>query len=81
MPQTTGRSSQDTKAEPLLLAEYDSVVRDQLSHGIIEVVNNPSLSEHDHDNCLPHHGVVQRDKTTAKLRIVDDASAKMKAPP
>ena len=34
------------KQNPPLLAEYNSVIRDQLSRGIIEVVDNPSPDEH-----------------------------------
>ena len=51
-----------------------------MSRGIVEVVNDPSLSEHDQVHYLPHHGVVRQDKTTSKLRIVYVASAKMKGP-
>ena len=68
------------KQNPQLLAEYDSIVRDQLSCGMIEVVEDPSSRDHDRVHYLPHHGVVQQDKTTSKLRIVYDASAKMKGP-
>ena len=68
------------KQNPQLLAEYDSIIRDQMSCGIVEVVNDPSLSEHDRVHYLPHHGVVRQDKTTSKLRIVYDASAKTKGP-
>ena len=62
------------------LAEYNSVIRDQLSRWIIEVVDDPSLDEHDRVHYLPHHGVVRHDKTTSKLRIVYDASAKTTGP-
>lgn len=68
------------KQNPPLLAEYDSVIRDQLSRGVVEVVDNPSSSEHDRVHYLPHHGVVRRDKTTSKLRIVYDASARTNGP-
>ena len=68
------------KQNPPLLAEYDSVIRDQLSRGIIEVVNNTSLDGHERIHYLPHHGVVRQDKTTSKLRIVYDASAKTNGP-
>ena len=68
------------KQNPPLLVEYDSVIRDQLSRGIIEVVNNTSLDGHERIHYLPHHGVVRQDKTTSKLRIVYDASAKTNGP-
>ena len=68
------------KQNPQLLAEYDSIIRDQLNRGMIEVVDDPSSSEHDQVLYLPYHGVVRQDKTTSKLRIVYNASAKMKGP-
>ena len=48
------------KQNPPLLAEYDSVIRDQLSRGIIKVVNNTSLDGHERIYYLPHHGVVRQ---------------------
>ena len=68
------------KQNPPLLAEYDSVIRDQLNRGIVEVVDSPSSDENDRVHYLPHHGVVRQDKTTSKLRIVYDASAKTSGP-
>jgi hypothetical protein len=68
------------KQNPPLLAEYDSVIKDQLKRGIIEVVDDPSVDVRDRVHYLPHHGVVQPDKTTSKLRIVYDASAKTSGP-
>ena len=43
--------------------------------GIIERV--PPLQENSHDShFLPHHGVLWEDKSTTKLRVVFDGSAK-----
>ena len=42
---------------------------------MIEVVDDPSSSEHDRVHYLPHHGVVRQDNFKAY-----DASAKMKSP-
>ena len=62
-----------------VLKEYDRTIQDQLKNGIIEPVrlgepcSNPV-------HYLPHHAVVRQDKTTTKLRIVYDASAKQKGP-
>lgn len=53
-----------------LLVEYDSVIRDQLNRGIIEVVTDPSPTNNDQMHYLPHHGVVQQDKTTSKLKMI-----------
>ena len=49
------------KQKPQLLAEYDYIIRDQLSRGIVEVVNDPSLSEHDRVHYILHHDVVRQD--------------------
>ena len=46
------------KQNPQLLAECDSIIRDQLNRGMIEVVDDPSSSEHERVHYLPHHGVV-----------------------
>ena len=68
------------KQNTSLLAEYDTVIKDQLNRGIVEVIDNPSSSGHDRVHYLPHHGVVRQDKTTSKLRIVYDASARSTLP-
>ena len=58
---------------PAVLREYDSVIRDQESKGIIENVGvEPPGKVH----YLPHREVVRSDKQTTKLRIVFDASSK-----
>ena len=56
-----------------LLHQYDSIIKEYLSLEIVEKVD-----ESDTTVCryLPHHGVVRQDKSTTKLRIVFDASAK-----
>jgi hypothetical protein len=64
------------KQSPQLLTEYDSIIQDQLQKGIVEIVPQPSLSNSDQTHYLPHHPVIRRDKSTSKLRIVYDASAK-----
>ena len=58
---------------PSLLTDYDTTIKDQVSKGIVEVVS-PAVNGRVH--YLPHHGVVRQDKTTSKLRIVYDASAR-----
>lgn len=68
------------KQNPQLLVEYNSVIRDQLNRGIIEVVMDPSPTNNDQMHYLPHHGVVRQDKTTSKLKIVFDASARTNGP-
>ena len=63
-----------------LLAEYELVIKDQLGRGIIEIVADPSSRDCDRVHYLPRHGVVRQDKTTSKLRIVYDASARTSGP-
>ena len=65
---------------PQLLAEYDSIIQDQLAKNIIETVSEPPAITTDHTHYLPHHAVVRQDKSTSKFRIVYDASAKSSGP-
>ena len=62
--------------EPEVLREYDSVIKEQLHSGIVEVVENPSKGEVGKVHYIPHHAFIRRDKLTTKLRVVYDASAK-----
>jgi len=67
------------RKDPELLAEYDNIIQDQLSKGIIEKVpeedsNNEKNAARNH--YLPHHAVVRKDRETTKVRIVYDGSAK-----
>ena len=58
------------------------MIKDQLSKGVIEVVENPNeaCGNTCRINYLPHHAVVRSDKETTKLRIVYDASARDNGP-
>ena len=67
------------KQDPAILNEYDSTIRDQLKKGIIEPVQVEEPCS-DRIHYLPHRAVVRRDKTTTKLCIVYDASAKSNGP-
>ena len=67
------------KQDPIILKEYDRTIKDQLDKGIIEVVPMGKPIPH-RVHYLPHHAVVRQDKTTTKLRIVYDASAKSDGP-
>ena len=62
--------------EPEVLREYDSVIKEQLHRGIVEIVENLSEGEVGKVHYIPHHAVIRRDKLTTKLRVVYDASAK-----
>ena len=57
-----------------LLKDYDNVFKEQLKLGIIEEVEGPG--EVGHVTYLPHREVIREDKTSTKLRVVFDASAK-----
>ena len=70
---------QRLKHEPAILQEYNSIICEQLKKGIIEIVEDTDdASEKIH--YLPHHAVVRQDKTTTKVRVVYDASAKSTGP-
>ena len=62
--------------DPEVLKEYDSVIKEQLKNGIVEVVEKPSDGVVGKTHYLPHHAVIRRDKETTKLRVVYDASAR-----
>ena len=60
-----------------LLTAYDGIIQHQLANGIIEHVTTDLVSN---TPChyLPHHAVITPSKVTTKLRIVYDASAKIR---
>lgn len=65
--------------EPEVLKEYDNVIRDQIKRAIVELVEEMS-GEVGKVHYLPHHAVIRSDKSTTKLRVVYDASAKSSEP-
>ena len=68
------------KQMPHILNQYDSVIRDQLKRGIVEVVDQSEVTPYIQTHYLSHHAVLREDKATTKLRIVYDASAKTCGP-
>ena len=56
------------------MKRYNSVIQEQLEKNIIEKVDRYRQDGINH--YIPHHAVVTPDKSTTKLRIVYDASAK-----
>lgn len=64
------------RKEPEELREYDSVIRDQIQRGIVQVVEKDTSPESSGVHYIPHHSVIRQDKSTTKLRIVYDTSAK-----
>lgn len=64
------------KQTPNVLQQYDGIIRDQIKQGIVELVPDTTTASNLY-HYLPHHAVVRSDKTTTKLRIVYDASARV----
>ena len=58
-----------------LLKKYDDILQGQVNKGIIEKVTK-NMKEGKRKHYLPHHPVITPTKSTTKLRIVYDASAK-----
>ena len=59
------------------MKEYDGVIREQIKRGIVEVVDDQTRLETCHPVLyIPHLTVIRKDKSTTRLRIVYDASAK-----
>ena len=63
------------KQEPAILEEYDRILQDQLNKGIIEAIQ-PDDTPPGAVHYLPHHAVFRWDKTTTKVHVVYDASAR-----
>ena len=63
------------KHDPVILSEYHRIMEDQLKQGIIELVPTHE-SAPNHIHYLPHYPVVRQDKSTTKVSVVFDASAK-----
>ena len=62
---------------PELKQEYDDIVNQQLSAGVVE--NAPEIPTGDRVYYMPHKPVVRQNATTTKVRMVFDASAKPNA--
>ena len=61
-----------------LFESYSDIFKQQLQEGIIEEVTD-STAPGEGEYFMPHHPVQRPDKATTKLRIVFDASSKMRA--
>ena len=65
------------RKEPDVMKEYDGVIREQIERRIVEVVGDQTRLKTRHPvHYIPHHVVIRKDKSTTRLRIVYDASAK-----
>ena len=71
------------KSKPDILQQYDDVIKDQLNSGVIELVDKSRDQEviPGTVHYIPHKEVVKEDRTTTKLRVVYDASAKSQNEP
>ena len=67
------------RQNPSALQEYNHIIQDQLKKGIIEPVSEKTPTSN-RIHYLPHHAVVRSDKSTTKVRVVYDASAKSDGP-
>ena len=67
------------KQLPHILKEYSKIITDQLESGIIEELN-PLMDcpEPGKVHYLPHHPVIREQAETTKIRVVYDASAKLR---
>ena len=63
------------KNSPELVDKYDTIIQNQLQLGVTEKVINNSKKTTKH--YIPHHAVINPEKTSTKVRVVYDASAKI----
>ena len=63
------------KTNTNLLQEYDNIIEDQITSGVVEPANDV-LVPVGNVHYLPHREVVREDKNTTKVRVVYDTSAK-----
>ena len=68
------------KGTPDLLRMYDDVIQEQLKLGIVVPVDESEKCGEHRVHYLPHHAVIRSDKSTTKVRVVYDASAKVEGP-
>ena len=68
------------KQSPEILQEYQTTIQDQIRRRIVEMVDQPDEVSMGMILYLPHHAVVRRDKSTTKVRVVYDASARSNGP-
>lgn len=61
------------KSNEELLHEYDTIIKEQLDHGVIELAPDSSIDGKTY--YLPHRPVLRCDRVTTKVRMVFDASS------
>ena len=65
---------------PEILKEYNATIQDQIDKGIVEVVPDAGVVPEGRVHYLPHHAVIRHNKSTTKLRVVYNASARSGGP-
>ena len=65
--------------KPEQLIQYDKVIRDQLEKGIVERVPPESHPQPGSVYYIPHRAVIRHELTTTRLRVVFDASSKIRS--
>ena len=63
---------------PDLQEKYNNIIQEQIAKGIIERVESSEEDNENREHYIPHHVVITPEKTTKKIRIVHDASTKIK---
>ena len=61
-----------------LLEKYNNIIQEQFAKDIIERVESSEEGNENRKHYIPHHAVITPEKSTTKIRIVYDASAKIK---
>ena len=59
-----------------LLKQYSNIINEQMKNNIVKD-NLPTIGK---TYCIRHQAVIGEDQTTSKLRVVYDASSKLKSP-
>ena len=68
------------RQNPTFLHEYDTIIREQISKGIVQIIENTEDSIDKKMHYLRHHAVIRHDRDTTKVRVVYDASARSSGP-
>ena len=69
-----------SRKNPGLFEEYNQIIVEQSSPGIMSDVDPDKPVEIGHVIFLPHHSVIRGDKQTTKVRIVSNTSVKSAGP-
>ena len=68
------------KQRPFVFKDNDKTIKEQLSRGILDELDESKHLNPGFTHCIPHHAVIRQDKVTTKLRVVFNASAKQDGP-